>query len=134
MSDTLNEEGFPPALSAEEWAKRHRPQGYRPERASIRLNVYGVHINVDEVDEDGEIGWGESLDVVREDCLPLAALALQIAGPDGTPLFTREDVHHLGRACQFRHAGGHDDDNPLDECEFWSLAERLASLLPPEDQ
>lgn len=69
----------------------------------------------------------------------VAAISLHFAGPDGKPLFKRADVEVLRAVAQSadllmenRPDGYWSDDVATAEAMALSLAERLASLLPPE--
>src|SRR5262245_28354794 len=110
-------EGVRPALSAEEW-KDGGPVGdpiglmrHGPERG--RLHIY----------ETGMFGH------TVENPLGVAAIALSVVGPDGKPLFTREDVRLL------RDCVGMDGDafGRLSYADVQHLADRIESLLPPEE-
>lgn len=114
-------EGVRPALTPEEWAEGvyEGADGLMvhlwPHDAT-KLTVYIA----DAIDEGEGAKSDAGATIGPPDCLALAALALQRAGPDGKPLFTLDDLRMIQR-----HA--------YDVCDvLWlDFFDRVASLLPP---
>ena len=106
-----------PALTPEEWAST------TVERWHILIESYGECLDIESDDQDspGAFGIGTSDTEARH---ALAALCLH-----GQPFgFTREDVD----LCAVASMEAEDGDCPAEAARWQSLADRIASLLPPE--
>lgn len=117
-----------PALTAEQWASGDVDlQSDGPDGLSAALNGRQMHLWV--TNANGYQNTHEAL--TPADCKALAALALQVAGPDGGPLFTLEHLLALRSALdiwEFEESG-----QPGAEWHVLrGLGDALASILPPE--
>lgn len=120
MSDEVQ-----PAMTAEEWAtKRVARDGY-PQCAIVECEV---RFRGEKKFERGK--WfalfsGDGEDVLR----PATAHAIAALALHGQPFgFTRDDLAALRQACKYQWGL-----NRQEESVLYSLAARIAALLPPED-
>lgn len=108
-----------PALAASEWALSH--QLVYNEHVGFKLSDGGLSVRMaNGVPQHQVVSFTDV-------ALPVAAICLQRAGPDGGPLFTREDVRAL------RSIGRWDADVPDSLERVDSIADRIEALLPPEE-
>jgi hypothetical protein len=115
----MNDAKVKPALTPEQWAKL--------DTDAVFFKDGVPHI------------WPVYLPTPVENPGGVAALLLSVAGPDGKPLFTRDDaaaIHSLLRmACACGVITAEDGRNWNQSCDLVKeVAGRLESLLPPEGE
>lgn len=118
-----------PALTAEEWAVRKRPQYMLPDRPRIKLRRDGsLDMNLDDVSNPAEPWSCAEMTIPPEDRHVVAALALH-GLPEG---FTWEDVDRLYVTAEWLE----NFPNPIQDFDsemLRDLADRIAALLPPRE-